>query len=75
MTREGDMAGWITVREAQETHYQNTPREKPVHRASVYRWVHDPANPVRGRFFGDELFVNRQSLLDFCMSGWPGEGS
>ena len=62
---------WLTVREAVRLHYENTPREKPIHRSAVYRWVDDPQHPVRGQWFAGELFVERASLLACCRDGVP----
>ncbi len=68
---------WLTVAEAVHVHFQHTPREKPIHRSSVYRWVDDPEHPVKGDRFAGELFVERASLETFCREGRrrrPGRG-
>jgi len=72
-----DPSEWLTVREAVRFHYENTPRQKPIHRSAMYRIVHDPEHPVRGEWFAGELFVDRASLEAFVRGGRrrrPGSG-
>ena len=66
MTNKEDLSDWITVNEARQVHFENTPRKTPVHRSAVYRWAHDADSPVQARWFGSELYIGRRSLIAFC---------
>ena len=69
-----DPAKWLPVREALRFHYERTPRTRPMHRSTFYRQVHNPDHPVRGEWFGGELFIERASLEAFCRNGRPRRG-
>ena len=62
---------WLSIPDAVAFHYQRTPRLRPINRSAIYRWLQSEEHPVCGQRFGGELFVDRESLERFCLSGHP----
>ena len=62
-------SAWLTVVEAVRFHYENTPRQREIHRSAPYRWASDPIHPVLGEWFAGQLYIERASLDAFCRDG------
>lgn len=71
MEEEGPLSlYWMTIAEAVDYHFENTPRVKPLNISNIYRWISDHRHPVEGRRFANQLYVGRLSLEEFCRDGY-----
>ena len=65
-----DRGRFIPPKRAVAVHFEKTPRERPIHVSTLYRWAADDTHPVQGLHFGGELFIDRESLEEFCRAGF-----
>ncbi len=54
----------LTVPEAVEFHFRNTPRKRPLHRSAMYRLL--KSGRIDGEVRGGTVYVNAESLAHYC---------
>lgn len=54
----------LTVAEALQFHFLNTPRTRPLHRSAMYRLV--KSGRIAGTIQGGTVYVSKQSLAQYC---------